>query len=277
MGGTRGALPARAVEALYRLPLDRFTAERNRLAAELGGDAGARIRALPRPGLPAWTVNQLHASHRRDFARLQRAGERLRRVQERGDGPAALRAAAAARRTALDGLMVRAEGILEAGGHARSRSTLRRIAATLEAIAAGVAPEEGLGRLHADLQPPGFGALRGLRRQPPARAGDRRAAEQARRLAREAERRLAGAGRRADEADAALATAEARVREAAAAIEAARDRLEEAERRGRRTGADLERARTRARDAAAARRRVAADLEQARRALHRSRQKPAPR
>jgi hypothetical protein len=269
VGGIRDAPPARAVEALYRLPLDRFTAERNRLATDLGGEAGSRIRALPRPGLPAWTVNQLHASHRREFSRLLRAGERLRRVQARGGGLAALRAAAAARRAAIDRLMDRADGILESGGHARSRSTLRRIAATLEAIAAGVAPEKGLGQLHEDLQPPGFAALRGLRRRPPARTGDRRAAQQARRLAGTAERRLAGAMRRSNEADAAVKSAEARVREAAAALEAARDRLEEAERRGRRAAADLDRARARAEDAATARRRSAADLEQARRALHR--------
>src|SRR5258708_32576415 len=56
-------MAARALEAdidrLYQLPPDQFTAARNALAKGAGGEA-ARIRALGKPPIAAWAVNQLY-------------------------------------------------------------------------------------------------------------------------------------------------------------------------------------------------------------------------
>src|SRR5215467_583167 len=56
-------MPARLLDAeidrLYQLPLDEFTAARNVLAKQAGGEAG-RVRALGKPSVPAWIVNQLY-------------------------------------------------------------------------------------------------------------------------------------------------------------------------------------------------------------------------
>src|SRR5688572_8410062 len=48
---------------LYRLPLGEFTAVRNALAKQLQkkgeGDAANEVKALPKPSVSAWAVNQL--------------------------------------------------------------------------------------------------------------------------------------------------------------------------------------------------------------------------
>src|SRR4029450_6337663 len=48
-----------SVDRLYQLPLSDFVSARNALAKEPGADAAA-IRALQKPSLPAWAVNQLY-------------------------------------------------------------------------------------------------------------------------------------------------------------------------------------------------------------------------
>ena len=59
---TTRRMPARLIEdeiaRLYQLPLDEFTSARNALAKRAGSDA-AGIRALTKPSVPAWAVNQL--------------------------------------------------------------------------------------------------------------------------------------------------------------------------------------------------------------------------
>jgi hypothetical protein len=58
-------MPARGLDAridqLYQLPLEEFTSARNALAKDAGADA-ARVRALTKPPIAAWAVNQLHWS-----------------------------------------------------------------------------------------------------------------------------------------------------------------------------------------------------------------------
>ncbi len=65
--------------------------------------------------------------------------------------------------------MKQAEAILTGGGHATPPATLNPISGTPEAHAARGAPPEGmtLGRLSADLEPPGFDAFAGLQVAPP--------------------------------------------------------------------------------------------------------------
>ena len=48
-----------ALDRLFQLPLDEFTAARNTLAKASGAD-GAAIRQLSKPPVAAWAVNQLY-------------------------------------------------------------------------------------------------------------------------------------------------------------------------------------------------------------------------
>src|SRR5919206_3024702 len=74
-----------ATDRLYGVALDEFVPERTRLAKELR-DAGSREEAdvvskLRKPTLPAWALNQLARSERRDVDLLLDAGHRLREAQ----------------------------------------------------------------------------------------------------------------------------------------------------------------------------------------------------
>ena len=67
------------IDRLYQVPLDEFTAARNALAKE-SGKRGAEIRALSKPPLAAWAVNQLHWKRRPVYDALMTAAEALRRA-----------------------------------------------------------------------------------------------------------------------------------------------------------------------------------------------------
>ena len=57
------AKPADAVSELFALPLNEFTPARNERAKELAADgdkaAADAVRALRKPSVPAWAVNQV--------------------------------------------------------------------------------------------------------------------------------------------------------------------------------------------------------------------------
>src|SRR6516164_2029776 len=76
-----------AIDALFALPLDEFTAARNTLAARLKkegrpGDA-ERVKSLQKPPVSAWAVNQLYRQHREAFDRLLEAAREFRKAQAR--------------------------------------------------------------------------------------------------------------------------------------------------------------------------------------------------
>src|SRR3954470_22603945 len=50
--------PEEDIDRLYELPLGEFTAARNALAKELGGEEGKRVKALRKPSAAAWALNQ---------------------------------------------------------------------------------------------------------------------------------------------------------------------------------------------------------------------------
>jgi hypothetical protein len=242
----------RGLDGLFRAPLGRFTGERDALAkrARAAGDAegAARILALAKPSLPAWVVNQIYWSHRRELDRLLKVGARVRAVQEAGGGTAAaLRQAAARRREAMSVLLDRAATILAEAGHAATRTTLRRIETSLEALAIGGGrAAEPPGRMTRELAPAGFEALLSLAAARPVREPGRRedrVADRRRDAARRREERRR-ARRRRD-----------RARRAAALAAKSRNAAERVERRARRA---LEQARRRVADAEAAVGRAAA-------------------
>lgn len=158
------------IDALFRLPLNEFTAARNALAAKLKqaghSDDAARVKGLAKPPVSAWAVNQLYWKHRDLFERLLAAGDRLRSAQAsqlRGKG-GELREPLEARRVALSELSSDATALLREAGHTPSPDLMRRITTTLEALATYGSREATLaaGRLTGDIDPPGFEALASL-------------------------------------------------------------------------------------------------------------------
>jgi hypothetical protein len=144
-----------AERELYQAPFDAFVATRDRLVAELkaAGDkpAAAVLAKRKRPTISAWAVNQLWWHARADVDALVATAQRLRTGEL---------AEAAAYRDHLAKLRARAAELLAAGGHPAAEPVLRRIVATLSAIAAagGFDPDPP-GALVADRDPPGFDAL----------------------------------------------------------------------------------------------------------------------
>ena len=257
---------SRRVDALYQGSLSGFVKRRNALAKQLreqGDKAAAQsVKALQKPSLGAWAVNQLWWSQPEPFEELLSAGARLRALLQSGDGDAHERAAAAAaRKRALQALVRAAEGLLQEHGHAASAAVMRRITTSLEALAArghaDIDPPPG--QLSADLEPPGFDLLAsmgevnpfamlspalpgaGMQRQATPRAhpeleGERAVAEQALRRVREVARSAAQALERAAKAH---EEAQARAERARDSDRRAREELGEARRRADEAAASL--------------------------------------
>jgi len=158
------------VDALFALPLSEFIAARNALAARLKksgkSEEADQVKAMAKPSVSAWAVNQLHWKHRDAFDRLLATGQGFRDAQalQLAGKVGSMREQAEARREALSELLHLADALLRDSGHSPTSDTMRRISATLEALSAYAslpnAPSPG--RLSEDLAPPGFEALAGL-------------------------------------------------------------------------------------------------------------------
>jgi hypothetical protein len=153
-------------DELFGLPPEAFVAARDGLARRLRKEgkteAAAGVKALRRPTLSAWAVNQLARGRGPELEPLLAAGERLREAHQAaltGGGAAELRAAARAERETVSGLVEAALEVLREAGHPATDATRDRIAATLHAAAADPAAAELVrhGRLTSDLDPSGFG------------------------------------------------------------------------------------------------------------------------
>lgn len=204
---------------LFGLPLDQFTAARDRLARSLKADgdpdAAAQVKALRKPMTTVWAVNQLVRRHPRQMEAFFKAGDRLRAAQRGALGPRGaeeLRAASEELRARMKELVAAVEELLEGAG---ARADLKALEAVREILqAAPTAPDRERRRLERGtltepLKPAAFsdvlammrGGARGkLRLLPPPEEkkkedprAARRAAEEARaqRLSQERERALA--------------------------------------------------------------------------------------
>src|SRR5919204_6251280 len=128
---------------LYGLPLEEFTAQRDALAKQLrkdgDGEAAARVKALRKPTLAAWAVNQVIRTQPKAARELAAAGEALRKAQSAlvsGKGSAdKLRAASDRERAAVDDLLEAARGLLSASGSILSEAGLEKVSETLHAAA----------------------------------------------------------------------------------------------------------------------------------------------
>ena len=164
------------IDALFHLPLNEFTSARNALVTKLKknghSDAAAQVKALPRPPVAAWAVNQLYWRHRHAFDALAAAGERLRTAQasqlrragSAGSKGGDLRKLLEAQRVALADLTGRATALLQEAEHTPSPDLMRRVATTLDALTTYGARPDGPqpGRLTEEVDAPGFEALTSL-------------------------------------------------------------------------------------------------------------------
>lgn len=154
-----------AAAALFAGPREAFVAERNSRAkqAKAAGDAGlaARIAALAKPSATAWAIDRVWWTTPERLHALFDAAAELRAALLAGVGTHGADAVRAQHRQALAAATSAALGHLPAT--AGSPATRRRIATTLEALAAlGRWPPPGPGCLSEDLDPPGFEAHGGL-------------------------------------------------------------------------------------------------------------------
>jgi hypothetical protein len=155
-------VPRKAAD-LYGLPLDEFTKERDALAKELrqAGDreAADEVKALRKPSVSAWTVNQLARHHPQEMRALIKAGEGLRKAQRTavgGGGPEALRDATRAHRDRLDELTAFARRELGADGPTLQRAVQTLRSASVDKEAAKTLLE---GTLTGDVEQSGFGPV----------------------------------------------------------------------------------------------------------------------
>jgi hypothetical protein len=169
-GSTRGfsgreasyAEVRRAVD-LYGLPLEEFTRARDELARELRragkNDAADEVKALRKPPVSAWTVNQAARRHPQEMKALVKAGDELRKAQRQavsGRDPDVLRDATSRHRERLDELAAIARRELGADG-----PTLQRVVQTLRSASVDKEASKGLlaGTLTGDVEQAGFGSL----------------------------------------------------------------------------------------------------------------------
>jgi hypothetical protein len=218
---------------LYGLSLAEFTPARDELARDLRKagerEAADEAKALAKPSISAWTVNQLARKEPMQVRGLMTAGERLRSAQAGvllGGDPDELQAALQRQRDVVAALLDSAEHILSAEGHPASQSTLDRIRGTLTAAAAD---EESArlvesGILTKDLEPAGFGGLSPAPGQAPRRKP--RSSQQRRTEERAKKQRVGEAQRELDELRAQVAEQKGLARRAASEAQKAQAELE---------------------------------------------------
>jgi len=158
------------LNALFKLPLSEFIDERKTLAAQLKKsgrrDEADFVKALVKPSITAWAVNQLYWQHRDAFDRLIASGQRFRQAQtsSRAGKIADIHEALKARREALSHLSDLATVLLKDAGSSPTPETIHRISTTLEALSAYASFSEAQrpGRLSRDVDPPGFESFASL-------------------------------------------------------------------------------------------------------------------
>lgn len=240
-----------AIDRLFQLPLAEFTAARNALAKEAGPD-GPAIKALSKPPVAAWAVNQLYWKDRDRYDALVDTAVQMRKAHTSVmEGRAAdLRVAGRMHEEAIEAALKSTVALMKEDGQPVTDASRHAILNTLRALPSHEPP----GRLTQTLAPGGFEMLSGIAIKP---AGKSRAAPQTTRPAaspkrdakvdrdaaksREQKLALERAVREADqqarhaEFEAARAArdaakAEKALEEAQRAFEEARDTLKEAER-----------------------------------------------
>ena len=244
-----------AGDELYGLQLSDFTKARDDLARRLRKDgkrdAAEAVKALRKPTVAAWALNQIARKRPKDVQRLLSTGEQLRKAHEAlfaGGDRSALQKASAAERELIDKLTQDATAVAGEAGTAGTAALDERIRNTLHAAALDeeTAAELAAGRLVHDREAVGmFGAgdavpsktskpKRAAKRAEATRSRDlERALAAARSDERKAEREHASAVKAAERARKDAAEAERREQEAAKALDRAARAVTAAEKKVR--------------------------------------------
>jgi hypothetical protein len=208
------------IDALYSQPLETFVSARTELAKTLSGDEAKRVRALAKPTVVPWAVNQVYWHARALYDAVIATGSRMRKAQVAAlEGRSAdLRSASEDHRRALAAAVREAVRVAEVGDARPSPDALLR---TFEALSLSPALPETPGRLTRPLQPSGFEALGGLkvRAAPVPSAAQTAAAKRASKKEEDARRKAEAAQKKHD----------AEVKRAEAALERARERMAKAQ------------------------------------------------
>ena len=214
------------IDRLYALPLEEFTHERDQLAKRLRKDgdreAADTVKALKKPSVAAWAVNQVRRDRPEDVRTLLEVTEELHRVYAGLSAAGArerLGEAADMQRDLIRSLVRCAKQLLEAGGHSESEQTLGNVADTLRAAALDeeLRDQVSKGRVVKEQRAAGLGPLDSLPPPP------KKPTSQAKKAKPKKSRKPTGPDPK-------------KVAEADRALEAARRQLEEAERRRRELG-----------------------------------------
>ena len=141
------------IDRLYALPLEEFTPERDELAKRLrkegDAEAAADVKALNKPSVAAWAVNQVQRDRPDDVRNLLDVTEELHRVHRKLSSAGArerLEEAAGMQRDLIRSLVRCAEQLLEAAGHRATDATLGKVADTFRAAAVDDELREQVGR-----------------------------------------------------------------------------------------------------------------------------------
>lgn len=147
------------IDALFQGSLADFVVTRNALAKRAGAQAG-RVKALQKPNVPAWAVNQLYWRKRRVFDRLVAASLSVRAAYgAQFVGRASdVQKAETTHREAERAAMEEIRQMLRAAGESETSATLDAVRETLSALPTDDAP----GRLTRPLKPQGLEALSGM-------------------------------------------------------------------------------------------------------------------
>ena len=245
------------IDSLYQIPLGDFTAARYDLAKKSGKDSAA-IKALEKPSVPAWGVNQLYWRERRTYEKLLRASERVRAAHQQAmqGKKIDLRTLELQHTAAVKDASDKIAEILIRTGDPATPATMKAVLDTVQALPGPSAP----GRLTKALAPIGFGAFGALMKGPtsakalaevvtfaPKKPKADEAAEAAKRMAAINEKRiteldgifakatkaLAGAREKLERADKAKAAAESALHQAQANADSHRAEVARLERAAR--------------------------------------------
>src|SRR2546423_12536572 len=126
------------------------------LRARGDGEGGAEVKALRRPTVGAWAINQVVRRHPQEVKELLAAGRELRQAQGAaiaGTGGADVHAAASRRRAAVELLTRRTADVLKEAG--RASGSLAEVSDTFLAasVEGGVAEVVKAGRLDRERRP----------------------------------------------------------------------------------------------------------------------------
>lgn len=274
------------IDALFKLALPEFTGARNDLAARLKREGRANdanlVKALAKPSVSAWAVNQLYWKHREAFDRLLATSQHIRQAQssQTAGRIADMRGSLDARSEALTQLTDLATVLLRDAGNSPTPDTLHRITTTLEALSAYATLSGGPthGRLTQDVDPPGFGSLASLipgtdrtkGKVTPSQVGGRSPApekQEVRRLEKTRQARIAAAKVLLQEAKKSLTEARSRTQRLEAAKKKAHAEAKAAEKRLREVEGSFKKASTASQDAADRAQRTSAEAEAAAQAV----------